>query len=75
MKRISEIYAEAVANDSKQGWHIDDHGALCLRVDGIDIMVEPLLFGGCCLAVYQDDYLIADKLPMTLGTPAQNGRG
>jgi hypothetical protein len=75
VKRASEIYAEAVMNNSKQGWHINDHGALCLRVDGLEIMIEPLLFGGCQLAVYNDDYLIADKLPMTIGTPSQNGRG
>lgn len=67
---------EEVLDNVKSGWVSDETG-VCMGLQGefglIEIRIEPLLYGGYYLAVYQGGDLVGDKLPITLGTPAQNG--
>lgn len=71
---------EQILNNSTSAWEVDDRGIVMTLAEGqYEVRIEPLLFGAAHLAVYRrssvnDEYdLIGEKMPITLGTPAQNG--
>ena len=68
MKTIDEVLATQNAH-----WKEDEHGLYLHWGSVIEIRIEPLLWGAAYLAVYIEGELIGEKLPITLGTPAQNG--
>lgn len=71
---------EQVLENPLSGWEIDIPGIVMTLLDGqYEVRIEPLLFGGAYLAVYRHSAvtdeldLIGEKMPITLGTPAQRG--
>lgn len=75
MKTVDEVL-----QSERAGWKEDEYG-IAIQLDGEDIQVriEPLLFGAAYLAVYRRNQsesewdLVGEKMPITLGTPKQNG--
>ena len=77
MKTVYEVLESASENEDASAWREDEYG-IVMYVQGFEIRIEPLLFGGAYLAVYEigdwgDTDLVGEKLPITLGTPARNG--
>lgn len=59
------------------GWVQDEGGWVLRPTASIEVRLEPLLFGGWYLAVYQENQfdaneydLVGEKVPVSLGTPA-----
>lgn len=63
-----------VLETSGSQWEQDEYG-IRMQVNGVEVRIEPLLFGGAYLAVYQlasgEPILVGEKMPITLGTPGQ----
>lgn len=76
VKAVHEILNSAPRNEGTPAWRYDEYG-LVIAVRDIEVRIEPLLFGGAYLAVYEmtggEPTLVGEKMPITLGTPAQNG--
>ena len=76
MKTVHEILNSAPKDESTPAWREDEYG-LVMAVRDIEVRIEPLLFGGAYIAVYTmidgEPTLVGEKMPITLGSPAQNG--
>lgn len=75
MKTVAEVIEGAPDNEKVPAWREDEYG-IVMYVKGIEVRVEPFLWGGAHLAVYEmidgEPALVGEKLPVTLGTPGQN---
>lgn len=70
MKLAKEIFNEAPEDESISAWREDEYGAV-MRFGNYEVRLEPLLFGGVYLAVYEFDdndepCLIGQKLPVEM---------
>lgn len=80
MKTAFEVVA-----DPTSGWEIDEeYGLITMDLGEHFVQIEPLLYGASSLAVYRKPdpdawlpdiggELVGEKMPITLGTPAQRG--
>lgn len=74
-----------VLESGRPGWQATEEGLIVMDLGEYQVVIEPLLFGASYLAVYKipmlDDgevwfpdmggELVGEKMPITLGTPAQ----
>lgn len=70
MKSAKSIIQEAPMDETVSAWRLDEYGVV-MRVGNYEVRLEPLLFGGVLLAVYEfDSYgnpnLVGQKLPVEI---------
>ena len=66
-ERVLKTLRELLETDDPNGWQVDKYG-LFMRFDCWELRIEPMLYGGFYLAVYDRTHetpeLIGEKLPV-----------